>query len=90
MKQNSCAALIVAIHSAMIFIYMENSNGNTNVPTVKNNSGRLISKEGLMMQELPDIFPEEEDWDEEWYEEDDDEPDAKKERERETTCQQSR
>lgn len=25
------------------------------------------------MQESPDIFPEEEDWDEEWYEEDQDE-----------------
>lgn len=24
-----------------------------------------------MIQELPDIFPEEEDWDEEWYEEED-------------------
>ena len=40
------------------------------------------------MQELPDVFPEEEDWDSEWYEEEDDEPDAKKERERGTTCQQ--
>jgi hypothetical protein len=25
-----------------------------------------------MMQELPDIFPEEEEWDDEWYEEPDD------------------
>ena len=31
-------------------------------------------------QELPDVFPEEEDFDEEWYEE---EEDDKKERERE-------
>jgi len=30
------------------------------------------------MQELPDIFPEEEDWDEEWYEE----PEPQKERDR--------
>ena len=36
--------------------------------------------ENPMMQELPDVFPEEEDWDEEWYEE---EEDDKKERERE-------
>jgi len=31
------------------------------------------------MQELPDIFPEEEDWKDEWYEE----PEPEKERERE-------
>ena len=33
----------------------------------------LLLQEGRMMQELPDIFPEEEDWEEEWYEEEDDE-----------------
>jgi hypothetical protein len=37
---------------------------------------RLLLQEGSMMQEMsPDVFPEEEDFDEEWYEEDDDESD---------------